>query len=115
MLRNQPDSGFGIPFSRRCFPLVSWHLPPAPVGFGFGWPYLTGFSVRHRTDRPHVEPYSPGPMPSFVIRYLEGFPDEIVADQYEEQDRVVVFTRDGEEVFRIRRADAVSIESREES
>jgi len=54
-------------------------------------------------------------MPSFVIRYLEGFPDEIVADQYEEQDRVVVFTRDGEEVFRIRRADAVSIESREES
>jgi hypothetical protein len=54
-------------------------------------------------------------MPSFVIRYVEGFPDEVEADRYEEQQGDVVFMRDGTEVFRVRRADAASIEPRGEA
>ena len=54
-------------------------------------------------------------MPSFVIRYVEGFPDEVMADRYEEQEGDVVFMRDGAEVFRVRRADTESIENRDEA
>jgi hypothetical protein len=54
-------------------------------------------------------------MPSFVITYAEGFPDEIEADRYEEQEGDVVFLKDGSEVFRVHRADAVSIHPRDGS
>ncbi len=54
-------------------------------------------------------------MPSFVIRYVEGFPDEVSADRYEDQEGDVVFMKDGAEVFRVHRADAESIEPRDES
>jgi hypothetical protein len=54
-------------------------------------------------------------MPSFVVRYAEGFPDEIEADRFEEQEGDVVFMKDGAEVFRVRRADAVSIEPHDQS
>jgi hypothetical protein len=54
-------------------------------------------------------------MPSFVIRYADGFPDEVLADLYEDQEADVVFMKDGAEVFRVRRADAVSIEPRDHS
>jgi hypothetical protein len=54
-------------------------------------------------------------MPSFVIHHAVGFPDEIEADRYERRDGDLIFFLDGEEVFRLDEADALSIEPRDRS
>lgn len=48
-------------------------------------------------------------VPDYVIRHREGWPDEVVADEYIEQDGDFVFIRDGDEVFRVHGADVVSV------
>ena len=53
-------------------------------------------------------------VPSFVIRYPTGFPDEVEADQYEEREGELIFLKGGDEVFRVRKADTSSIDQRKE-
>ena len=48
-------------------------------------------------------------MPSYVVRHLEGRPDEVEADSYVEQDSELVFNREGTEVMRIPLGDVVSV------
>jgi hypothetical protein len=54
-------------------------------------------------------------MPDYVIRHDKGLPDEVLADNYAEQDGDLVFTRDGEEVFRLPMAVVVSVAPKDES
>ena len=48
-------------------------------------------------------------IPSYVVRHLEGSPDEVEADSYVEQDGELVFNREGTEVMRIPLGDVVSV------
>jgi len=54
-------------------------------------------------------------MADYMIRHREGLPDEVLADDYAEQEGDLVFTRDGEEVFRLPMADVVSVAPKDES
>ena len=54
-------------------------------------------------------------MPDYVIRHDKGFPDEVLADNYAEQDGDLVLTRDGEIVFRLPMAVVVSVAPKDES
>jgi len=42
-------------------------------------------------------------MPDYVIRHRTGFPDEVVADSYEEKADDLVFIPDDQEILRIPR------------
>ena len=71
--------------------------------------------VRHRTDSRFVRNASFSMMPDYMIWHDEGLPDEVLADNYAEQDGDLVFTRDGEEVFRLPMAVVVSVAPKDES
>ena len=71
--------------------------------------------VRHRTDSRFGWNASYAMMPDYMIRHREGLPDEVLADDYAEQEGDLVFTRDGEEVFRLPMADVVRVAPKDES
>ena len=50
-----------------------------------------------------------------MIWHRKGLPDEVLADDYAEQDGDLVFTRDREEVFRLPMAHVVSVARKDES
>jgi hypothetical protein len=54
-------------------------------------------------------------VPDYVIQHHDGFPDEVLADSYHEQDGDLVFVRDGAEIMRIPSADVVRVTLKDET